>query len=77
VRPEHVSLRPDGTWPLCVEVLEMLGAERLVHGLVGNTLFTVRIDATLGAPRVGETLTLQAPAEHLHWFDADTQQRIA
>jgi sn-glycerol 3-phosphate transport system ATP-binding protein len=79
LRPEHAALRPAGGlgWPFRVEMAEMLGAERLVHGLVGSTLFTVRIDATLGAPRVGETLTLQAPAEHLHWFDADTQQRIA
>ena len=79
LRPEHAALRPAGGlgWPFRVEMTEMLGAERLVHGLVGSTLFTVRIDATLGAPRVGETLTLQGPAEHLHWFDAATQQRIA
>jgi sn-glycerol 3-phosphate transport system ATP-binding protein len=79
LRPEHADLRPAGGlgWPFKVEMSEMLGAERLVHGQVGNTLFTVRLDATLPAPRVGETLTLQGPAEHLHWFDAATQQRIA
>ncbi|MBK7532657.1 sn-glycerol-3-phosphate import ATP-binding protein UgpC [Piscinibacter sp.] len=79
LRPEHAALRPAGGlgWPFRVEMTEMLGAERLVHGLIGSTLFTVRIDATLIAPRVGETLTLQGPPEHLHWFDAATQQRIA
>jgi sn-glycerol 3-phosphate transport system ATP-binding protein len=79
LRPEHSTLKPVGGlgWPFKVETSEMLGAERLVHGQVGNTLFTVRLDATLPAPRVGETLTLQGPAEHLHWFDAATQQRIA
>jgi len=79
LRPEHAGLRPAGGpgWPFKVEMSEMLGAERLVHGQVGDTLFTVRLDATLPAPRVGETLTLQGPAEHLHWFDAATQQRIA
>jgi sn-glycerol 3-phosphate transport system ATP-binding protein len=54
----------------------MLGAERLVHGLVGAQNFTVRVDATLPAPRNGDTLTLQGAAEHLHWFDAATQHRL-
>ncbi len=79
LRPEHASLKPAGAlgWPFKVETSEMLGAERLVHGLVGAQLFTVRVDAQLPAPRNGETLTLQGPAEQLHWFDASTQQRIA
>ena len=78
LRPEHAALKPAGAvgWPFKVEMSEMLGAERLVHGTVGGTLFTVRVDATQAAPRVGETLTLQGPAEQLHWFDAATQQRI-
>jgi sn-glycerol 3-phosphate transport system ATP-binding protein len=78
LRPEHSSLKPDGAlgWPFRVETSEMLGAERLVHGLVGSQPFTVRVDATLPAPRNGETLTLQGPAEQLHWFDAATQQRL-
>ena len=54
----------------------MLGAERLVYGKLGGALFTVRIDATLVAPKVGDTVTLQAPPQHLHWFDAATQQRV-
>jgi sn-glycerol 3-phosphate transport system ATP-binding protein len=77
LRPEHAALRPGLGWPFRVEMTEMLGAERLVHGRLGSTLFTVRIDATLIAPRVGETLTLQGPPPHLHWFDAATQQRVA
>ena len=79
LRPEHAALRPAGGlgWPFRVEMPEMLGAERLVHGLIGSTMFTVRIEATLSAPRAGETQTLQGPPENLHWFDAATQQRIA
>jgi sn-glycerol 3-phosphate transport system ATP-binding protein len=78
LRPEHAMLREDGNlgWPITVETMEMLGAERLVHGRVGANLFTVRMDATLPAPKVGATLTLQGALEHLHWFDATTQQRI-
>ena len=78
LRPEHAALKPAGGlgWPFKVEMSEMLGAERLVHGTVGDTLFTVRVDANQPAPRVGEALTLQGAAGHLHWFDAGTQQRI-
>ena len=78
LRPEHTELRPAGGtgWPLRVEALEMLGAERLVYGRLGETLFTVRIDATLTPPRVGDTVSLQAAPAHLHWFDAATQQRV-
>ncbi len=77
IRPEHVALGAAGAagWPLRVEALEMLGAERLIYGRLGESLFTVRIDATLSPPKVGETVTLSAPALHLHWFDAITAER--
>ncbi|HWI11206.1 MAG TPA: ATP-binding cassette domain-containing protein, partial [Burkholderiaceae bacterium] len=78
LRPEHAELSRTGTagWPLKVEALEMLGAERLVYGRVGETLFTVRLDATLAPPKVGDLVTLTATPEHLHWFDAATTKRI-
>ena len=78
LRPEHVELSQGGGagWPLRVEALEMLGAERLVYGRLGEAQFIVRIDATLTAPRVGDTVSLQASPAHLHWFDAATQRRV-
>jgi sn-glycerol 3-phosphate transport system ATP-binding protein len=78
VRPEHSVLRPEGKlgWPFKVELVEMLGAERLIHGKVGATLFTVRVDATETPPRHGDTCTLQTQPEAMHWFDAATQQRV-
>jgi sn-glycerol 3-phosphate transport system ATP-binding protein len=79
LRPEHASLRPAGNlgWQLKVEMLEMLGAERLVYCSAGSVLFTVRVEATLVPPKVGDIVTLQAAPEQLHWFDAATTQRIA
>ena len=79
LRPEHASLRPAGNlgWQLKVEMLEMLGAERLVYCSAGSVLFTVRIDATLAPPKIGDIVTLQAAPDQLHWFDAATTQRIA
>ena len=76
LRPEHAALAAEGAWPLQVETVEMLGAERLVHGRLGGAGFTVRIDATLPAPPVGETVRLAAPAAQLHWFAADTGRRL-
>jgi sn-glycerol 3-phosphate transport system ATP-binding protein len=76
LRPEHTDLSPDGRWPMQVEMIEMLGAERLVYGRLGDALFTLRIDATLPSPRLGETIRLDATPEHLHWFDATTGLRV-
>jgi len=78
LRPEHTALgAAEGSgWPMTVEMVEMLGAERLVHGRVGDTLFTVRIDGTLVPPKVADRVSLQMDAGHIHWFDARTQQRV-
>ena len=75
VRPEHADGAGTG-WALKVEMVEMLGAERLVYGRLGSAPFTLRIDATLPSPHVGDTVHLQVAAEHLHWFDRETQQRV-
>jgi len=77
LRPEHAGLHAGAAgWPLQVEMIEMLGAERLVHGRLGTLPFTVRQDATLPAPKAGDTLPLLAANGHLHWFDAATQRRL-
>jgi sn-glycerol 3-phosphate transport system ATP-binding protein len=79
IRPEHVELGSDlsaAGWPLRVQALEMLGAERLVYGLLGDTLFTARLDATLAHPKVGDIVNVRASPAHLHWFDAATSARV-
>jgi len=77
VRPEHVQIGGAGGWPMRVEMVEMLGAEKLVHGLVGGGLFTARIAGTASSPEPGTVLNVQVPAPQLHWFDAQTQARVA
>ena len=81
VRPEHAELAADGGgWPLRVEMLEMLGAERLVYGRLGSTDaagFTLRLDATLPPPKPGAAVGLGVRPQHLHWFDSHTGQRLA
>jgi sn-glycerol 3-phosphate transport system ATP-binding protein len=77
LRPEHAELRSGAAgWPLRVEMIEMLGAERLVHGRIGTLAFTVRQDSTLVPPKIGDTVSLHAATGHLHWFDASTQRRL-
>jgi sn-glycerol 3-phosphate transport system ATP-binding protein len=76
VRPEHADPADSG-WSLTVDVVEMLGAERLVYGRLGDTAFTVRIDATLPPPAPGSVFTVAVEAAHVHWFDPQTQQRVA
>jgi len=83
LRPEH-ALPHDGqaaaadaaAWPLTVDMVEMLGAERLVYGRLGGAPFTLRIDGTDTPPSPGDTVLLKAPGERLHWFDPATGQRV-
>jgi sn-glycerol 3-phosphate transport system ATP-binding protein len=76
VRPEHVEIGRNGGWPFAVELIEMLGAERLVHGKVVGLPFTVRFEGTRVPPAAGETVTVRVAPEHVHWFDAQTRQRV-
>ncbi len=78
LRPEHADVAAAGSpgWQFQVEVIEMLGAERLVYGRVCGQLFTVRMEETVVPPRVGDTVALQTTAEMVHWFDATTKKRI-
>ncbi len=76
MRPEHAELHPEGAWPLKVEMLEMLGAERLVYGRLGDAMFTLRIEGTLVPPNRGDVVRMAVRPQHLHWFDPATGQRV-
>ncbi len=75
LRPEHV-VWGEGAWQLQVDVVETLGAERLVYARVGEALFTVRIDGTLPPPQPGARVPLGFSGERAHWFDAASGQRL-
>jgi sn-glycerol 3-phosphate transport system ATP-binding protein len=59
-----------------VEMLEMLGAERLVYGQLGDTAFTLRIEGIRPPPKAGETVMLRVEPGNMHWFDVGTGQRV-
>ncbi|AKJ27893.1 sn-glycerol-3-phosphate import ATP-binding protein UgpC [Caldimonas brevitalea] len=76
VRPEHLSVRPEG-WPARVEMVEVLGAERLLYVTLGDTLAVVRTDDQSMRPTPGTSLMLSPHPGKLHWFDANTRQRLS
>jgi len=80
VRPEDAvivdSPPSESLWPFAVEVIEMLGAERLIHGLVGTESFIVRQEASRPAPRAGQRVSLRISPSKLHTFDARTGRRV-
>jgi sn-glycerol 3-phosphate transport system ATP-binding protein len=65
-----------GAWTLEVEVVETLGAERLVYGRVAGAPFVLRIEGTRPAPHAGEALPIAVPGARVHWFDATSGHRV-
>jgi sn-glycerol 3-phosphate transport system ATP-binding protein len=74
IRPEHVDLASEG-WPLQVETVEMLGAERLIHARLGDESLIIRTHEDQGAPAVGSTVFAKPREDRLHWFDSQTGAR--
>ena len=79
IRPEHLDVSTDAAtgWPLQVEAVEMLGAERLIYTLLNKERVIVRIDENQTVPLVGSTMYVIPRADRLHQFDAATGKRIA
>ncbi len=75
IRPEHLLLGNTG-WPVKVETVELLGAERLVHARLGDEWLTIRTDEATAAPAPGSTCHATPRPDRLHWFDATSGRRI-
>ena len=75
IRPEHLDLAAEG-WELKVDTVELLGAERLVHAHLGNESLTLRLDASMAAPKPGELFHALPKAGCIHHFDAETGKRL-
>jgi ABC-type sugar transport system ATPase subunit len=77
VRPEHLAITEDGILPATVSVIESLGHERhIICRLEDGEMVIVRQQADETPPKELETLALTADPQHLHLFDAATDQRI-
>jgi sn-glycerol 3-phosphate transport system ATP-binding protein len=76
VRPEHLRVDASGEWSGQVEMVEMLGAERLVYVRMGQSLITVRVDGEVVSIKAGQDLSFSTQATNVHWFDAATGKRV-
>jgi sn-glycerol 3-phosphate transport system ATP-binding protein len=78
VRPEHLDISADSSsaWPLKVEAVELLGAERLVYATLNDERVIIRCDEHQPSPAIGSTICASPRADKLHYFDAATGKRI-
>ncbi|MCG2592049.1 sn-glycerol-3-phosphate import ATP-binding protein UgpC [Ramlibacter sp. XY19] len=75
IRPEHLDVGSDG-WEVRTESVELLGAERLVYGRVGGEQVIVRIEEGRPSPVADQVIRVKPREDRLHWFDAQSGQRI-
>jgi len=75
IRPEHITIGEADGWNVNVEQVELLGAERLIHGRIGDEQIIARVDEGQAAPKAGDTVRMSARKDKLHWFDAGSGKR--
>ena len=77
VRPEHLTITPDGHLLSRVVLVEHLGHEVLVTcELSGGTRVIVRTDEGEGLPQRDDDVLLDAWPHRRHYFDPDTHRRV-
>lgn len=74
IRPEDVELGGAGAVPFHVDIIEELGAHRLLHGRLADQAFTVHIPKDQHASTGEMPITLPEPA--LRLFDAETGRAL-
>jgi sn-glycerol 3-phosphate transport system ATP-binding protein len=75
LRAEDLRLAHEGetVLPMTVDYVEELGAQRLVHGLVGDQMLTASMPTDMV---IGESLSLTIDQDRLHFFSASDGKRI-
>lgn len=73
IRPEDLTITPDGPIEMQVQAVEELGAQRLVHGHISGEAMTVTLPPT---QPLSDMLRLSAAPDKLHLFDQQTGARI-
>jgi sn-glycerol 3-phosphate transport system ATP-binding protein len=75
IRPEHIDVADSG-WEVRVETCELLGAERLIYGRLGQEQIIIRVEESGPAPEPEGTIHVRPREERMHWFDANSGKRI-
>ena len=76
IRPEHIDVVDGGGWPVRVETVELLGAERLIYGRVGEEQIIVRVEEGARSPDPETMIHVRPREDRLHYFDAASGKRI-
>jgi sn-glycerol 3-phosphate transport system ATP-binding protein len=77
VRPEHLDLGDSG-WELRVETTELLGAERLIYGRLGDEQVIVRSEeGHIKVPAPDSIVRVAPRPDRIHWFDLASGKRLA
>ena len=74
VRPEDFTLDPSGSLPMQVDIVEELGAHRLLHGRLGDQALTVHVSNEVEVAPGPHQLSVKPNAVCL--FDAASGQRL-
>jgi sn-glycerol 3-phosphate transport system ATP-binding protein len=75
IRPEHLHIGSTGL-EVRVETVELLGAERLVYGRIGEEQLIVRIEEGSFSPEADSIIHVAPREDRIHWFDAATGKRL-
>ncbi len=75
LRPEHLETAAGGPIVLDVDLVEMLGADTIVHGTLGGVPLLARLPGTVPV-RVGERIPLAVMPSQIHLFDKTSGKRI-
>jgi multiple sugar transport system ATP-binding protein len=82
IRPEDLTLRPVGSSApntpalrATVELIELMGAESLVHLTTGKHALVARVNSRQ-SHRPGEQVEVHLEQSHAHFFDPETQERV-
>ncbi|XDB00027.1 sn-glycerol-3-phosphate import ATP-binding protein UgpC [Sulfitobacter sp. LCG007] len=78
IRPEHLTLDPNGPVEVDLHLSEPLGANTLLHGRLSGTPEPVTVSLP-GVHRIeghGSRLRLSTPSENLHLFDPGSSARL-
>lgn len=76
IRPEALAPDPQGAWQMDIVLREALGAETMLHGMIGAQPCVVRVAGD--APwQEGQRIGLRIDPATLHLFDRATGTRIA
>ena len=76
IRPEHLDVTPCQGWAVTVDMVELLGAERLVYARLNGEALIVRTAEAQTAPEPESTLHVTPRSDRVHAFDAATGQRL-